>query len=187
MKGINNRYLEAQQDILETFIDHGELESLAKPSRTATGRRTPGLKLDDPRLFALMRSLTRFAHIAAGDKFRTKDIHATTAAFLGRDTQTYTLTQLRYDLSKLRAKGLVQKIEHTHYYRLTPQGYRLSVLFLKLREKIYAPLTAAALTPLPQTVTLPLHKQASVDRLYLRVQKALHDLLLHCGIITQAA
>jgi hypothetical protein len=32
---------------------------------------------------------------------------------------------LRYELSKLRAKGLVEKIPHSRRYRLLPEGYRL--------------------------------------------------------------
>lgn len=186
LRSINDRYLDAQQDLLETFIDHGELNRLAQPTVTTNGRRTPGLKLDDPRLLAVMRSLIQFASIAAGDKFRTKDIHATTAAFLGMDTDTYTLAQLRYDLSKLRAKGLVEKIDHTQYYRLTPHGYRISVLFVKLREKLYAPLTAAALNSTHQPASLAPQSLAPLDRLYLRLDKAINDLLRHCGIATAA-
>src|SRR6516164_6340142 len=48
----------------------------------------------------------------------------------------------RYDLWKLRAKGLVEKIPHSRRYRLLPHGYQICVVFLKLYEKIYAPLTA---------------------------------------------
>ena len=34
---INNNYLNIQQDILETFVDRGQLQRLAKPTITATG------------------------------------------------------------------------------------------------------------------------------------------------------
>jgi hypothetical protein len=40
---------------LETFIDRGHLQRLAKPTITATGKRIPGLKLDNPRQLALSR------------------------------------------------------------------------------------------------------------------------------------
>jgi hypothetical protein len=186
LRSINNRYLDAQQDILETFVDHGELNRLAQPTVTTNGRRTPGLKLDDPRLLAVMRSLIQFASMAAGDKFRTKDIHASTASFLGLHTNTYTLAQLRYDLSKLRAKELIEKIDHTQYYRLTSHGYRISVLFVKLRDKLYAPLTAAALNTTAQPIDPSTPTLAPLDRLYQRLHKAINDLLCHCGIATAA-
>jgi len=54
----------------------------------------------------------------------------------------YSLASLRYDLSKLRAKGLVEKIPHSRRYRLVGKGYSIGVVFLKLFERIYAPLTA---------------------------------------------
>ena len=49
-----------QQDILETFVDRGQLRNLAQPTLTATGKRIPGLKLDNPRQLALMHALVRF-------------------------------------------------------------------------------------------------------------------------------
>ncbi len=41
---------------------------------------------------------------------------------------------LRYDLSKLRAKNLVEKIPHSRRYHLLPQGYSICLVFLKLFE-----------------------------------------------------
>src|SRR5262249_42085275 len=40
------RYLDVQQDVLETFVDRGQLAQLRQPTVTPSGRRTPGLKLD---------------------------------------------------------------------------------------------------------------------------------------------
>jgi hypothetical protein len=57
------------------------------------------------------------------------------------------LSSLRYDLSKLRAKGLVEKIPHSRRYRLLPQGYSIFLVFLKLSERIYAPLQQACCNP----------------------------------------
>ena len=58
---INDNYLNVQQDILETFIDRGQLRRLAEPTITPTGKRIPGLRLDHPRQLALMHALVRFA------------------------------------------------------------------------------------------------------------------------------
>src|SRR5262250_1676429 len=66
---IIDRYLDAQQDILETFVDRGQLRRLSQPTATKKGRRIPGLKLDHPRQLALMQALVRFAHLAAGGTF----------------------------------------------------------------------------------------------------------------------
>jgi hypothetical protein len=66
LSAINDNYLNVQQDILETFIDRGQLRRLAEPTVTPTGKRIPGLRLDHPRQLALMHALVRFAHVAAG-------------------------------------------------------------------------------------------------------------------------
>jgi hypothetical protein len=49
---------------------------------------------------------------------------------------------------------LVEKIPHSRRYRLLPNGYRICLVFLKLFERIYAPLTAVAYSGLfPHTNT----------------------------------
>jgi hypothetical protein len=50
MSAIIDNYHDVQQDILETFIDRGQLRKLAKPTILPGGRRIPGPKLDHPRL-----------------------------------------------------------------------------------------------------------------------------------------
>jgi hypothetical protein len=182
MRSVNERYLDVQQDVLETYVDRGEMNRLRQPSLSAAGRRTPGLKIDDPRLLALMQALTRFSHLAQGDTFRTRDLHEPTADALGQTTQTYKLSQLRYDLAKLRAKGLVEKVKGTQTYHLTHQGFRICVLFLKLFHRIYAPLTSALLAPAPHDSRLPDERRATLDRLYSAVDTALSELLNHTGI-----
>ena len=57
-------------------------------------KRIPVLKLDHPRLFAVMHALARFAHIAAGDTFATQDLHDPTAAALNTTTGQYRLALL---------------------------------------------------------------------------------------------
>ena len=66
---------------------------------------------------------------------------------LGPGADRYTLASLRYDLSKLRAKGLIEKLPHSRCYRLLPNGYSICLVFLKLSERIYAPLIAGLLSP----------------------------------------
>jgi hypothetical protein len=74
MSEIIDHYHDVQQDMLETFIDRGQLRRLAEPTILANGRRIPGLKLDHPRQLAVMHSLVRFANVAAGGKFTTADV-----------------------------------------------------------------------------------------------------------------
>jgi hypothetical protein len=179
---IVNRYLDVQQDILTSFIDRGHFQQLSQPTVLPNGKRVPGLRLDQPRLISLMHALVRFSHIAARDSFSTNEIHADAAEAVGRTTDEYTLACLRYDLSKLRAKGFVHRLDKSRRYRLTPAGYRVCVVFLKLFEKLYAPLTSGIFKPIKHDQRLADSKTTPLDKLYLRVVHALDQLVEQVGL-----
>jgi hypothetical protein len=44
LSAINDNGLDVQQDILETFVDRGQLQRLAQPTISATGKRPPRLE-----------------------------------------------------------------------------------------------------------------------------------------------
>ena len=182
LQGITERYQDVQQDILETFLDRGELRKLGEPTVLANGKRMPGLKLDHPRQLALMHSLVRFSHIAAGDTFTTKEIHSQAAAALGVAPEKFSLASVRYELSKLRAKALVEKLPHSRRYRLVPNGYRICLVFLKLFEKVYAPLAAGLFHPYPGDRRLATERLTQLDRLYQKVVNALDNLVTAVGL-----
>jgi len=179
---ITDNYLNVRQDILGTFIDRGQLRQLTQPCITSTGRRIPGLKLDHPRQLALIHALVRFAHIAAGSTFTTAEIYLHVIKSLDCAPKDFTLASLRYDRSKLRAKGLIAKLPRSRRYQLLPQGYAICLVFLKLFERIYAPLAAGILRPMKGDARLHPHKQSQLDRLYQRVVDDLNQLIRAVGL-----
>jgi len=182
MSAIIDNYHNVQQDVMETFIDRGQLRKLAEPTILSNGRRIPGLKLDHPRQLAVMHSLVRFANIAAGGRFTTADLYMPALDALGVTASRYSLASFRYDLSKLRAKGLVEKIPHSRRYRLVGKGYSICVAFLKLFEKVYAPLTAGLLAPFRGDRALAEEKRCALDCLYQRVSDDLDALFRAIGL-----
>ena len=182
LSAIADNYLNVQQDILETFVDRGQLRKLAQPTITPTGKRIPGLKLDNPRQLALMHALVRFTHVAAANSFSTAELHPMVVDALGTAGDRYTLASLRYDLSKLRAKRLVEKLPGSRRYRLLPDGYSICLVFLKLFERIYAPLTAGLLSPVKGDASLHSQHRSQLDRLYQRVVDDLDKLMQAVGL-----
>jgi hypothetical protein len=182
LSGIIDRYLEVPQDILETFIDRGQLRQLSQPTVLPNGKRIPGLKLDHSRQLALMRSLVRFSHLAAEGTFTTAEVHGPTAEALRLSTAEYKLGSLRYDLSKLPAKGLVEKVPHSRRYRLLPQGYQICLVYLKLSQKVYAPLAAGIVEPFPGDHGLAEDKLTELDKRYRAVTTALDHLVEVVGL-----
>ena len=182
MSGIIDRYLDVQQDILETFVDRGQLRQLNQPTVLPNGKRIPGLRPDHPRQIALMEALVRFSHLVSGGIFTTRELHPETLKTIGATPETYKLGSLRYDLSKLRAKGLVEKLPHSHRYRLLARGYQICLVYLKLFHRLYAPLTAGILAPFPSDRVVSIEKMTELDRLYAAVSKALDNLCEAVGL-----
>jgi hypothetical protein len=182
MASITDNYMDVQQDILETFLDRGQLRKLAEPSVLPNGKRIPGLKLDHPRQLALMHALVRFAHIASGGEFKTQEVYPHTLEALNTSADDYSLASLRYDLSKLRAKGLVEKVPHSRRYRLTREGYSICVVFFKLFDRVYAPLTAGLLQPVAGDSRLQQKKRSQLDRLYQHIADDIANLFKAVGL-----
>ena len=129
-----------------------------------------------------MHALVRFAHIAAGSTFTTAEIYPHVIKALGCPPQEFPLASLRYDLSKLRAKGLIAKLPRSRRYQLLPCGYSICLVFLKLFERIYAPLAAGILSPIKGDARVHPHKQSQLDRLYQRVVDDLNQLVSAVGL-----
>jgi hypothetical protein len=181
MDTANQRYLQVQQDILASYVDRGQFQQLRQPSISASGRRLPGLHIDDPRLVAVLQAILCFAYLAGTGCFRTKDLLVDVQKAL--DNPHYTLSQLRYDLSKLRGKGLLARLPQTQRYRLSPEGYRIGILYLKLYQRLYAPLTAAIRDPKAADNEVLTHHRTKLDRLYGAVDQALQKLADHLGMV----
>jgi hypothetical protein len=129
-----------------------------------------------------MHALVCFTHLAAGSTFTMAELPPRAVAALDTSPEAYRLASLRYELSKLRAKGLVEKLPHSRRYRLRPEGYRICLVFLKLFERICAPLTAGLLRPVSADPHLQGDRVSELDTLYQRVAEALDRLLQAVGL-----
>lgn len=109
----------------------------------------------------------------------TREVHARVVARHHLTANEYRLSQLRYDLSKLRAKGLVERIGKTRRYSLTPIGLKLGVLLVKLRMRLLGPL--ATLIQQPKTTAAP-RRLNSVDAAYREIDTALDHLSAALGL-----
>ena len=76
----------------------------------------------------------------------------------------------------------MKRIPHSRRYRLLTHGYQICLVFLKLYEKIYAPLTADILQPFAADQPIPKEKITTLDRRYIAVMQALDDLVDAVGL-----
>ena len=172
----NERTLALQADLLATTVDTGQLADLAKPTLVGL-RRVPGLKLHDDRVIRLLETLLHPAAFATD--WTTRELHTRILARHRLTADEYRLSQLRYDLAKLRAKGLVQRLGRTRRYRVTPSGAKIGVLLVKLRLRLLGPLATLATHPSRQQ---PVHHHDSVDAAFQEVNVALDHLCAALGL-----
>ena len=52
----------------------------------------------------------------------------------------YTLTQLRYDLRKMKTHGLIQRNGKQYAYLLTEKGVKVATMFVLFHKRLYGPL-----------------------------------------------
>jgi hypothetical protein len=121
---------------------------VTRPSTTEDGLYAPGLRFGEARVMALLGALVGFCHLVAG--FCNRQVVERVAA-LG--AAPYTPRQATYDLRRLKRKGLIVKLAHTHRYQLTSLGRRVAVLFTKTYGRVLAPGLSALDPRLPEEVT----------------------------------
>ena len=72
---------------------------------------------------------------------------------------------------------------HSRRYRLLPSGYSICLVFLKLFERVYAPLTAGLFSPIKAAdAGLDSQHRSQLDRLYQRVVDDLDKLIQAVGL-----
>jgi len=120
------------------------------------GQRTGALRFGDPRAMALAGALCCVVHAVTG--FTNHSLRGLVAGLLGHD---YSTNQMTYDLRRLRLHGLIERVPHTHTYRLTPEGTRVAVFYTKLHDRLLAPLLEADRPPAPTDVRRAL---TTIDR-----------------------
>ena len=150
MLAVNTRYLEVQAELLASTVDAGDLATLDQPVHIGA-RRVPGLKLEDDRVIRVLEGLLHPGTFVAD--WTTRDVHARLLARHRLPEADYRLSQLRYDLGKLRAHGLVERRGTSRRYCLTTQGLKLGVLLVKLRTRLLGPLATLATDPAPRRST----------------------------------
>jgi hypothetical protein len=176
MAATNARYLDLQAELLASTVDAGDLARLSQPTRLGQ-RRIPGIKLHDDRVLRLLEAPLHPGGFVAD--WTTREAHARILARHRLSEADYRLGQLRYDLTKLRVKGLVERLGTTRRYRLTAHGLKLGVLLVKLRTRLLGPLCSLAAEPV---AVRPTRSPSAVQAAFHQVDAALDHLCELLGL-----
>ena len=72
--------------------------------------------------------------------WRTAEVHQRILAAFNLTSSQYSLTQLRYDMRKMRAHGLLERVGRRYAYRLTAKGIRVALMFVLFHKRVCGPL-----------------------------------------------
>lgn len=136
-RDVNRRLLDTIRVGQGCVLASPAIERIAQPTLTG-GRRAPAVRFGDPRVMALAGALCLSLFAVTG--ITNKSLRARVARLLG---EPYNTSQMTYDLRRLRLKGLIRRIEHTHTYTLTPDGQRFAIFYTKLNNRLLQPLLCA--------------------------------------------
>ena len=160
----NRRLLDTERVGQGCVLASPAFERVAHPT-LVEGQRAPALRFGDPRVQALAGALAESVHALPGT-VTNKSLRASVTQLLG---QPRTSAQMSYDLRRLRLKGLIERIEGTNAYRITPDGQRVAVFYTKIHNRLLVPLLAADQPPAPPDLrqalrTIDRHVEAAIDR-----------------------
>lgn len=171
-RGILDRFAANQTT---NFNAHGHfdlLAPLAKPVRFKKSKLA-GIRLDQVRMMRLLQVLLGRGAGSLGGWSAKQLLSAILDTFELKATQ-YSQSALRYDLRKLRAHGLIERLAHTHRYRLTVKGQKVAILMTLLRKRLYGPLAASAFTHKPAPQPLP---PTPIEKAYRKADRAFQQVM----------
>jgi len=107
-------------------------------------------------------------------EWRTAQIYAAILEAFDLTADRYSLTQLRYDMRKLKAHGLLERIGRRYAYRLSEKGIRTAAMFILFQKRVCGPLANSLFHHRPEDRT---PQPAKIERAYHRADTAVQALI----------
>ncbi len=102
------------------------------------------------------------------------EIHQALLTTFGLSANAYTLTQLRYDLRKMKAHGLLERIGRAYSYRLSDKGTKAALMFILFHKRVCGPLANSLFHHRPDEILKPPSK---VETAYYKADQAIQQVI----------
>jgi hypothetical protein len=132
----NRRLLRAQSLSHDCLIGERRFQSVSEPV-VLQGQRASGLRFGDRRVLALMQALCLFSLESAG--FRHRQLRGRVAQLMGVEPDAYGPGPMTHDLRRLRLHGLIERIPHSHRYRMTKTGAVAAQFYVRFYARALRP------------------------------------------------
>jgi hypothetical protein len=129
----NRRLLDVQRIGHDCHIGQDAFDRIHRPTE-CDGQRAAALRFGDPRVLALFGALALFRLLPQG--FRNRDLREHVAGLSAMPPDAVTQGKMTYDLRRLRAHGLIERIPKSHRYRVTEFGFRAALLLSRAHARI---------------------------------------------------
>jgi hypothetical protein len=168
---VTDRLAGFEAELLNVHVEFPLFQRLALP--IVVGRtKIPGIKIHDTRRMRLMEVLLHGGSQLS--EWRTVHIHAAILTAFGLSAEGYSLNQLRYDLRKLKAHGLLERIGRRYAYRLSDKGIRTAAMFILFHKRVCGPLANSLFHHRPEDRT---PQPAKIERVYHQADTAVQRLI----------
>jgi hypothetical protein len=163
-RAANRRLLDTERAGQGCVLASPAFARVAQPSTDGeAGSPTGALRFGDPRVMALAGALSLLLTRVVG--FTHRSLRAQVADLLGTP---YSATQMSYDLTRLRRKGLIRRLPGRNTYILTGDGVRFALFYTRVHDRLLVPLLAADRPPAPPSLRDALHVIDQSVRDYIR-------------------
>ena len=150
---VTDRFAAFEARALDVHVDFPLFQRLALPMPRGSAK-VPGIKLR--RILRLMEVLLHAGTTVVG--WRTAEIHHAILSSFSLAPASYTVTQLRYDLRKMKGHRLLERDGHHYAYRLTDKGIRTTLMFVLFHQRVCGPLANSLFQHRPTKTATPLSK-----------------------------
>jgi len=158
---VTGRFAAFQAQWLNVHVDFPLLQRLALPIAVGTATY-PSIKIHDTRIIRLMEVLLHGGTVVSG--WSTRQIHEAILTSFAIGPDRYGLNQLRYDLRKLKAHGLLARDGKRYAYRLTEKGTKVALLFILFHKQLCGPLANSLFHHRPDVAPQPNSKLETAFR-----------------------
>jgi hypothetical protein len=143
----NRRLLGVQRISHDPAEGTAAFAAVNDPVTAPSGTRIAGMRITGPRVQALLAAVCVFKLLPNG--FTNRELRTCLAPLPGRHPADMTSGQITYDLRRLRAHGMIERIPHTHRYNITPHGIRHALFLTRLSQRFLIPAMAQVTGPSP--------------------------------------
>ena len=132
----------------------------------------PGIKIHDTRMIRLMEVLLHGGTTVGG--WTAKQIHDAILTSFQLPAARYGLNQLRYDLRKMKAHGLLERDGKRYAYRLTGKGTKVALTFVLFHQRLCGPIANSLFHHQPNSENRP---NSKLEAAYYKADAAIGNII----------